>query len=284
MTGGAEWGGPAFDPNTGILYINANEIPRLLTMVDVKEQPSLSKQTNLEAGKGLYNINCTACHGPDRKGNGDFPSLIDLGKKYDETAFLNLISTGRRRMPGFNHLGQNEKDAIASFLLNLKLKQPRPFVASEKQKDPYHQIPYVSSSSRPSKFETKEGYPAVSPPWGTLSAINLNTGEYIWKQPLGDYPELKAKGLHTGTENFGGPVVTAGGILFIAATKDEKFRAFNKRTGALLWEADLPAAGFATPSVYEIKGRQYVVIACGGGKLKTKSGDSFVAFALPGKN
>jgi len=281
MTGGAEWGGPSFDPTTGIMYINANEIPRLLTIGDAKEEKITSNQTNLKAGKILFANNCAACHGPDRKGNGDFPSLIDVGKKYDLATFLSLLSTGKNRMPGFNHLGQSEKTAIASFILDQKSIQHNKFVAAENAKDEYHQIPYSSTSGRPSKFETKEGYPAVSPPWGTLTAINLNTGEFIWKQPLGDYPELKAKGIHSGTENFGGPVVTAGGVLFIAATSDGKFRAFNKRTGELLWETDLPAAGFATPSIYEIEGKQFVVIACGGGKLKTKSGDSFVAFSLP---
>ena len=118
------------------------------------------------------------------------------------------------------------------------------------------------------------------PPWGTLSAIDLNTGKLLWKDTLGDYPELKAKGIHSGTENYGGPVVTAGGLLFIAATADSKFRAFNKRTGQLLWETDLPACGFATPAVYEVDGKQFVVIACGGGKLGKKPGDAYLAFSL----
>ena len=129
---------------------------------------------------------------------------------------------------------------------------------------------------------TTEGYPAIAPPWGTLNAINLNTGKMVWRIPLGDDPELSQKGrLATGTENYGGPVVTAGGLIFIAATKDEKIRAFNKHNGKLMWEAKLPASGFATPSVYEINGREYLVIACGGGKLRAKSGDAYVAFALP---
>jgi quinoprotein glucose dehydrogenase len=122
----------------------------------------------------------------------------------------------------------------------------------------------------------------VAPPWGTLTAIDLNSGEQVWKTVLGEDSVFKARGAKdTGTENYGGPVITKGGLLFIAATKDRKFRAFNKRTGQLLWETTLPAAGFATPATYEINGRQYVVIACGGGKLGTKSGDSYVAFALP---
>jgi len=192
-----------------------------------------------------------------------------------------LLSSGRGMMPAFNRLSDQEKSAIASFILELKVNQEKKFSPEQKVEDTYLHLPYTSTGYH--KFLTREGYPAVKPPWGTLTAINLSTGQFIWKDTLGDYPELKAKGLHTGTENYGGPVVTAGGLLFIAATKDSKLRAFNKRTGKLLWEADLPAPGFATPAVYNVSGKQYVVIACGGGKLKTKSGDSYIAFALPGK-
>ena len=131
---------------------------------------------------------------------------------------------------------------------------------------------------------SKEWLPALAPPWGTLNAVNLNTGKYIWQQPLGNDPEFsKGSKTPTGTENYGASVVTAGGLLFIAAAKDGMFRAFNKSTGALLWEVRLPAPGYATPAVYELNGKQYIVIACGGGKMKTISGDSYLAFALPGK-
>ena len=133
------------------------------------------------------------------------------------------------------------------------------------------------------RFLSKEGYPAIAPPWGTLNALDLNTGKYVWKKTLGNDPDFPNATQPTGTENYGASVVTAGGLLFIAATKDGKFRAFNKRDGTLLWQVDLPAPGFATPSVYELNGKQYIVIACGGGKMNTKSGDSYVAFALPGK-
>ena len=128
----------------------------------------------------------------------------------------------------------------------------------------------------------KTGKPALAPPWGTLTAINLNTGEHVWKTVLGEDDAFKEMGVkETGTENYGGPVVTQTGLLFIAATKDAKFRAFNKSNGQLLWETTLPAPGFATPSMYEVNGKQFIVIACGGGKLGTASGDAYVAFALP---
>lgn len=275
--GGAEWGGPAFDPSTGIIYVNASEMPWVLTMIDLKDKPALA-ETNLVAGERLYKTTCMACHGPDHKGAGNYPPLIDIQKKYTEEQFISLLNTGRRMMPALPQLSASEKKAIASFILKNESLQKAKFVAPVRPSDDWYKMPY--SATGYNKFLTKEGYPAVAPPWGTLNAINLNTGEVVWKDTLGDYPELKAKGIHSGTENYGGPVVTAGGLIFIAATKDAKFRAFNKRTGKLLLELDLPAAGFATPAVYEKNGKEYVVIACGGGKLKAKTGDSYVAFTV----
>ena len=132
------------------------------------------------------------------------------------------------------------------------------------------------------RFLDQDGYPAIKPPWGTLNAINLNTGEIEWTVPFGELPELTERGIpQTGTENYGGPVVTAGGLVFIGATKDEKFRAIDTENGETLWETQLPAGGYATPATYEVDGRQFVVIAAGGGKMGTKSGDAYVAFALP---
>jgi quinoprotein glucose dehydrogenase len=233
-----------------------------------------------QAGQRLYTQNCMTCHGPDRKGSGNNPSLIDVNKKYPLDSFLILINSGRRMMPSFERLEDEEKNAIASYILDLKDQQKKVFVASQKPVDTFFNLPYSTTGYY--KFLSPEGYPAIKPPWGTLTAINLSTGEPVWKTTIGEYPELKAKGVPpTGTENYGGAVVTAGGLVIIAATRDEKIRAFNKRTGKLLWEGDLPASGFATPSVYAVNGKQFIVIACGGGKLNTKTGDSYVAFALP---
>jgi quinoprotein glucose dehydrogenase len=289
LNGGGEWGGPAFDPATEIMYINANESPWVIgprTESHGQYTVAESRQTNLEAGRALYEKNCAGCHGPDRMGGrtnsslGSNPSLVGL--HFDEASFKSLIFTGRGTMPPFTHLGEGERTAIASYALDLKPRQKEIFVGSGQPELPeYYRNPY--KEGRGGKFLTKEGYPGVKPPWGHLSAINLNTGQVVWKQTIGDYPELKAKGIHAGSENFGAPVVTAGGVVFIAATRDEKFRAFNKLTGELLWEADLSAAaGIATPAVYQVHGKEYVVIACGGGgKQRTKSGDQYVAFALP---
>ncbi|MBX3238288.1 MAG: PQQ-binding-like beta-propeller repeat protein [Chitinophagaceae bacterium] len=277
--GGAEWGGPAFDPETGMLYVNANEMPWILTMVDAAGKTD-KKETLYEAGKRVYMGSCMNCHAPDRKGAGNFPGLIDVNKKYNPAEVNELLLTGRRMMPGFKHLLEEEREAVITYVLEQKEKYKQPYTAPAKPINDYLNLPY--SFTGYNKFETPEGYPAISPPWGTLNAINLNTGEHVWNIPLGEFPELTARGIPpTGTENYGGPVVTAGGLVFIAATPDGKMRAFDKHNGKLLWEYQLPFAGYATPSVYIIDGKQYIVIACGGGKLNTKSGDAYIAFALP---
>jgi quinoprotein glucose dehydrogenase len=278
LDGGAEWGGPSFDPETGILYVNANEMPWLLTAVDISKKPKT--QENFEqAGRRLYQSNCMGCHGPERQGSGNFPSLVGVENRYTQSSFYTLVKSGRRMMPAFKQLNENEQEAIASYVMNIKSSQTKNFIDSKN--DSIYNLPYTITGYN--KFLTKEGYPVISPPWGTLNAVHLASGKYIWKATLGNDTALKNARQPTGTENYGASVITAGGILFIAATKDGKFRAFNKRNGQLLWEYNLPTAAFATPSVYEIGGEQYVVIACGGGKLKTKSGDSYVAFKLPRK-
>jgi len=277
--GGAEWGGAAVDAD-GIMYVNANEMAWLFSLI---KAPSDSNG-NQSSGNVLYNNYCVVCHGGDLKGNllSGFPSLINIRQRVKREEVSRLISNGKGMMPGFSQISGTEKQAIIDFLFEEeKLEAP---IMSQgidlsdqavKSKSPYRFNGY-------NKFLDDRGYPAISPPWGSLTAIDLNTGKHLWRKPLGEFAELIAEGhKETGTENYGGPVVTAGGVLFIAATKDGMFRAFNKRTGELLFETKLPAAGFATPSTYELAGKQYVVIACGGTKLGTAKGDSYIAFALP---
>lgn len=279
--GGAEWGGPAFDPSTGILYINANEMAWRMQMQE-RVEPKAVNENYLQAGQRLYNTHCMSCHGNDRKGTGNFPTLVGAGARYNYQSFSGLLSSGRRMMPSFGRLNEEEKKAIASFVLEQKTEQKKAFVAVSKKIDSVDIMPYKMTGYF--KFTTPDGLPAISPPWGTLNAINLNTGELVWKIPLGEYESLKAKGIPpTGTENYGGPVVTKGGLLFIGAARDGKLRAFNKHTGKLLWEYQLPAPAFSTPSMYELNGKQYLVVACGGGKLGTISSDKYLAFSLPGE-
>jgi quinoprotein glucose dehydrogenase len=274
--GGAEWGGPSVDPNTGILYVNASEMPWILKMYDI-QQNATSAESYGQAGVRLFQQNCMMCHGKDRKGGGNYPSLINIGKKLNEDSFISFINAGRRMMPAFQHLPQEEKEAIASYVLGLPDVQKKPYVEHVSAKQDFRNLPY--SISGYNKFVTKTGLPAIAPPWGSLTAINLNTGQFVWRDTLGTDPRFKGV-KNTGTENYGGSAITKTGLLFIAATRDGMFRAYNRNTGKLLWQVKLPHAGFATPSVYEVNGKEYVVIACGGGKLDTQSGDEYVAFAL----
>ena len=279
--GGAEWGGAAADP-AGVLYVNANEMPFILAMIDTGGATTLGQQVFLQ--------NCTGCHGTERKGNpaANIPSLVDIKQRLTREQIMEVITKGRAVMPSWGFLSEPQRTAVVSFLLG---------EAETQGAAPQHgawqtYAPDVAASVTPPPFThtgynlwyDPDGYPAVKPPWGTLNAIDLNTGEYLWRVTLGEFPELTARGVpKTGAWNYGGPLVTAGGVLFIGATKDEMFRAFDRRTGRELWQFKLPAGGYATPATYEAGGRQYVVIACGGGKLGTKSGDAYVAFALPAK-
>jgi quinoprotein glucose dehydrogenase len=277
LDGGAEWGGPAFDPVTKILYVNANEMAWVIQAIAIQDK-SDSNETYLSAGKRLFVANCMSCHGADRKGTGNFPSLLGVDKKYGPDSFDTLLQTGRRMMPAFRQLDPEERKALASFVLNQTTIRQKPFIAKKMKEGDHFSLPYTITGYN--KFLSPEGAPAISPPWGTLNAVDLKSGNYIWKEPLGNDTSFKNAKEPTGLENYGGSVVTAGGLLFIAATKDGKLRAFNKRNGSLLWETSLPAPGFATPAVYEVNGKQYLVVACGGGKMKTRSGDSYMAFAL----
>jgi glucose dehydrogenase len=265
--GGAEWGGQAFDPDTGLYYVNAN---------DLVWTGGLAPAENLTSGVGLYRQHCASCHRDDRQGTPpQIPSLVDIGQRRTSADITSVIRKGAGRMVGFPTLTDSGVSAIVEYLVaganaraTADAAQPR--------------LPYRFTGYK--KFMDPDGYPAVAPPWGTLSAINLNTGQFAWQVPLGEYPELAAQGLtNTGSENYGGPVVTAGGLVFIGASNfDRKFRAFDKATGALLWEARLPFSGNGTPATYEINGRQFIVIAAGGGKGGPgTSGGAYVAFALP---
>jgi quinoprotein glucose dehydrogenase len=248
-----------------LLYVNSNEQPWVIRMV--------THDTT-----SLFKNNCASCHREDMKGTPPtFPSLVDIGQRRSREDIAAIIRDGSSRMPGFPHLGRGLMELTELLMTGRDTGVVDPAVAA---KDPnwqkYRNEGYIL-------FRDPENYPPLTPPWGTLNAIDLNKGEIHWQIPFGEYPELAAKGMKdTGSDNYGGPVVTAGGLLFIGATSfDKKFRAFDKLTGKLLWETTLPAAGNATPSIYEIDRREYIVIVCGGGKNEAPSGSSIVAFSLP---
>jgi quinoprotein glucose dehydrogenase len=277
--GGMEWGGAAADPD-GIYYANVNEIPWIYQMVATRNPDG----TPVSMGERAYKIHCAYCHGLDREGDepAGFSSLLDLAERSTHAEVTQVVEQGAGRMPAFGHLREGQRRALVDFLLGQEkpasayVEQGRRDGRAERREDP----PYIFAGFR--RWFDDEGYPAIKPPWGTLNAVDLNTGEIKWKVPLGEYPELTARGIPpTGTENYGGPVVTASGLIFIGATADETFRAFDKDTGRILWQAKLPFSGNATPSIYAVDGKQYVAISAGGGKSGRPAGGSIVAFALP---
>ncbi len=270
--GGAEWGGAAADPEDGIIYINSNEMAWFLS---VERTESIST-TDLSKGEKMYLNYCSVCHKKDRTGMPESrsPSLVNIDTIYETSTLIDYIDKGKGMMPGMPHLSMEIKETIAEFLLNEESDKQEVSSENDVYTDLYRHGGYQ-------KFLDSNGLPAISPPWGTLNAIDLNTGNYLWKIPLGETPELKEEGYPTtGSENYGGPAVTKNGLLFIAGTKDGIFRAFNKHTGELLWEYQLPAPAFATPAIYESNGKQFIAIACGGGKLGTLKGKQIVSFSL----
>lgn len=285
-SGGVEWGGGAVDPS-GIYYQSSNQNPWVLRMVDTatrnRELRSLSR------GNALYVENCAACHGQDRKGSGtEFPSLENVGQKYTVEQLQSIVKSGRGRMPSFQQVSEQDRTAIINFLLDQRAgrdvsRTTRALaIKSDTTKRTFGFAPaYVIKEWR--KVFDPDGYPGIKPPWGLLNAVDLNTGDYLWRVPVGEFPELTKKGIPvTGTEIYGGPLVTAGGLVFIAGTRDEKIRALDRNTGKVVWEYQLPAGGFATPITYKVDGIQYIVIAAGGAR-GLKPGGYYVAFALKGK-
>jgi len=279
--GGAEWHGASFDPMLNMLYVNVNEAPTINRLRPVHDGPGAAAEP-AALGRQIYDRTCASCHGAARQGTPPHtPALVGLTRSAKEIE--TVIVEGRNAMPAFRQFRARELSALAAFL-----KTPP---ADAGRGDPRAALPGPSTPLGIDRY-TIDGYPlfldphgvpAIAPPWGTLNAIDLVKGEIAWKVPLGEYPQLVAKGIrHTGTLNFGGAIATAGGVIFIAATADEKIRAFEKSSGRVLWEHQLPAGGYATPSIYMTGGRQYLAIAAGGsGKNATRSGDSIIAFALP---
>jgi quinoprotein glucose dehydrogenase len=279
--GGAEWTGGCVDPATGLLYVSSSEI--LWTpSVHRNERPAVD-ETKLPPtpGRTLYEKNCMPCHGPNREGLFVNPSLLGLSQRLKDDDVLALWKTGRAAMPVY--LGTDaEKIQLLDYLFDRDRPNVTPTARPER--------PTYRDGGYPRLLDP-DNYPGCKPPWGKLTAIDLNTGKIAWQVPLGEHEELTKKGIpKTGTENFGGPLVTAGGLVFCAGTRDLKVRAFDKSTGAELWSHQLDHGAFAPPATYSVNGKQYVVLTdTGGGKLSVPPypgpgrpwGDGYVAFRLP---
>lgn len=266
--GGAEWGGAAVDPRTGTMYVNSNEMAWIVRMLKVEDEDG----RKLSRAERLLQIHCVRCHGGKLQGLGVIPELQNVRSRLTIEEISSQVKNGKGVMPAMPNLSDEEILGIAQFLHGIE-------EMGDHRAEDTGDMPYAMAGF--GRFKDDRGYPVMKPPWGTLNAIDLNTGEYQWSVPLGHEASLNDPSYpESGTENYGGPIITSGGVLFIAATKDEKFRAFNMKTGEVLWETSLPAGGYATPATYEVNGKQLVVIACGGGKMGTPSGDTYMAFSL----
>ena len=290
--GGSNWGGAAFDPETGLLYVKSSDSPEIDHLQKVETSEQSATQTPYFQGKAIYMAHCASCHGRDRKGDPpNFPSLVDVSTRMNKEAALTKIMQGSGRMPAFASLLKGKEESIIAYIFDLQHAR-----SSQKEADLFeiHANRMATSESNNksdtaavylnvtpfSHFRDIDGHPAIKPPWGALNAINLNTGDYAWKVPVGNIPELQGKGESiTGMEGYGGPIVTAGGLIFIGGTRDKKFRAFDKETGDLLWETDLPGVANATPCTYWSNGKQFIAVSVSGSEGDPAG--SIISFALP---
>jgi len=274
MDGGAEWSGACVDPTTGRLYVSANHLGWMISVFrDDDPPPDLHGPKT--RGRVLFETNCASCHGMDLMGIGVAPPLRGLRFRLSDADIARQVRSGTNGMTAFPNMSESDLKAITDYLLLRDRGTPGTTAKSER--------PRYSFTGYP-RFVDNEGYPASKPPWGTLNCLDLNTGKLLWTVPLGEYSALTAQGTPiTGTENYGGAIVTAGGLLFCSGTRDAKIRAFDKDTGKELWFGKLPWVGSAPPTTYSVNDRQFVVIASTGNKLgkPDEYGDAYVAFALP---
>jgi quinoprotein glucose dehydrogenase len=288
--GGAEWGGGAYDKQTGIIYIKSNHAPEVNQLTVVNNNTTSDANQGYEKGREIYNTYCASCHKPDRKGGEPYyPSLIGIEKKLSEKAVIDKIKKGGGKMPPFEVVIKGQEKSIIAFLFqqrdrkaarsSAELKEIRQNLAAlgHAADTSQHSTTYLNLSAY-SLLKSPEGFPFFKGPWGVLHAIDLNSGEYVWSVPVGNHPELQKGEQRTGGESTAGPIVTAGGIVFSSGSADKTLQAFDKSNGKLIWETKLPAAGTSTPAMYRAGKKDFLVLSVAGDS--SHPGGYIMAFTL----
>jgi len=283
LHGGAMHMGAALDPQRSVLFVAASHVPSSFTITQGGQQASSAVTALSGQGAAAYAAQCAACHGAQLEGVVG-PSLAALDPAYARIRFRTIMNEGLRAMPAIPDLETSEVDALYRMLV---LGEGVTRAMATADPDAAVQADGRYSRTAYQKLRDHEGYPGSRPPWGTLTAIDLASGQHIWRVPLGRHDALMARGIaQTGTENMSGPAVTSGGALFVSGTTDRLIRAFDAGTGQEVWEAELPFVGSASPIVFEHDGAAYVVVpATGGGTLAIydpaiETGSAFVAFRV----
>jgi quinoprotein glucose dehydrogenase len=288
--GGANFGGAAIDPSNGYLYVVSKDLPAMLKLTLAAEP--LKTGLPEVRGRSLFEANCSLCHGVNREGKPPaIPSLMDIQSRLSNKQIEDTVRYGKGPMPSFARLSSPEIDALLAYLAHPDRAPDSPVpAATVKNMDPEH-AHYRSSFGF---MFASSGLPVIAPPWTTMTAYDLNSGSIRWQIPLGEVPELAAKGYpHTGS-HFPkvNPVVTAGGLIF-TGSRDRKVRALDSTTGKVLWESEVESGLEGMPAIYEVGGHEYVVF-CAAARSTTHTHavpghpasqspirGAYIAFALP---
>jgi quinoprotein glucose dehydrogenase len=281
--GGANWGGAAIDPTNGTLYVASKDLPSMLKLEPERALVTPPNGSVEQQGLAVYRAKCQLCHHADLQGQPPtVPSLVNLNARLSSEQVQRMVTHGKGLMPAFTALRSDELQHLTAFLFS---KSPTELKPASVETQTLATTPVAHYRTGFGFMLTAEGVSPISPPWASLTAYDLNQGTIKWKIPMGEVPELAAKGIKGTGIHFPkyGPVVTAGGIIF-TGTRDRKVRAVDEQTGKVIWETAVSTGMEGIPAVYEVNGREYIVF-CAAAQSALKgatavTGGAYIAFAL----